>query len=712
MQRFVSIPVVGNLLADRYQVIEVLDADAFGKTYIAEDTHSLSQHKCFVKQLSLALERANCPNFTRHLFAIEAETLEQLGHHEQIPQPIDCFEYERELFLVQEYIEGETLSNQLPTGKHGTWAQEECLTMLQDVLGVLDFIHDRGLIHCAIAPENLIRRKSDGKWMVLNFSAIRAIQDTPATKPGQFVITVPIGTFGYLPPEQLTGHPQPNSDIYALGLIAIQALTGLHPSQIEIDPTLGELRWQHAVRGDLDPKTIAVLAKMVSHHAKQRYQSASEVLKALQLPHALSSPTLSVVGTAIAETEESEPIEAMRQRSRYANDMTSTQVGEDAPKEPLRERSRASNSEESAEVTPDAASEDAAPPSRANPTPKPAFSWFKSNRPMPSLFVVSIWAAIALNALVITGGLTALLHLSATDDGNEVLARARQEYHAGDFEDAIALAESIPTFSSAYYNAQSELEQWQVDWQNAARQYAIAEKAFQEQRWLDTIRAAQTIPEIIFWQEKSAPLVTQATAAVAGQTPQWLQEAYDRASERDFAAALKLLQQIPPGTPVYDTAQAKIAEYGEKERIKLKAEAHRLIQKAYQRAQARDFEGAIQLLEQIPEAAPTYTLVRQKIAEYREKQQMKANRLLQSAYNRAQVKDYAGALQYLKKIPKHTAAYDTARVKQVEYTRLRRQKRKRTSTAMLDPSFRESRPSMTFNPGEQLQEIDFSTPIA
>ncbi|MBK4728680.1 serine/threonine protein kinase [Oxynema sp. CENA135] len=692
MQRFVSIPVVGNLLADRYQVIEVLDADAFGKTYIAEDTHSLSQHKCFVKQLSLALERANCPNFTRHLFAIEAQTLEQLGHHEQIPQLIDCFEYEQELFLVQEYIEGEILSNQLPTGKHRTWAPEECLTMLQDVLGVLDFIHDRGLIHCAIAPENLIRRQSDGKWMLLNFGAIRGIQNTPATKPGQFVITVPLGTFGYLPPEQLTGHPQPNSDIYALGLIAIQALTGLHPSQIEIEPTRGELRWQHAVRGEVEPKAIAVLAKMVSNHAKQRYQSASEVLKALQLPHAVANPTLSVVGTAIEETEENEPIEA--------NALTSSQVGDDAP------------SEESAEVAPDAASEDAARPSRANSTPKPAFSWFKSNRPMPSLFVVSIWAAIALNALVITGGLTALLHLSATDDGNEVLARARQEYHAGDFEDAIALAESIPTFSSAYYNAQSELEQWQVDWQNAARQYAIAEKAFQEQRWLDTIRAAQTIPEIIFWQEKSAPLVTQATAAVAGQTPQWLQEAYDRANERDFAAALKLLQQIPPGTPVYDTAQAKIAEYGEKERIKLKAEAHRLIQKAYQRAQARDFEGAIQLLEQIPEAAPTYTLVRQKIAEYREKQQMKANRLLQSAYNRAQVKDYAGALQYLKKIPKHTAAYDTARVKQVEYTRLRRQKRKRTSTAMLDPSFRESRPSMTFNPGEQLQEIDFSTPIA
>ncbi|QIZ72516.1 serine/threonine protein kinase [Oxynema aestuarii] len=683
MQRFVSIPVVGNLLADRYQVIEVLDADAFGKTYIAEDTHSLGQHKCFVKQLSLALERANCPNFTRHLLTIEAQTLEQLGHHEQIPQLIDCFEYEQELFLVQEYIEGETLSNQLPTGKHGTWAPEECLTMLQDVLGVLDFIHDRGLIHCAIAPENLIRRQSDGKWMLLNFGAIRGIQNAPVTKPGQFVITVPLGTFGYLPPEQLTGHPQPNSDIYALGLIAIQALTGLHPSQIEIEPTRGELRWQHAVRGDIEPKAIAVLAKMVSNHAKQRYQSASEVLKALQLPHAVANPTLSVVGTAIEESDESE-------RSRPLN----------------------RNSEESTEVTPQAASEDAARPSRENSTPKPAFSGFKSNRPMPSLFVVSIWAAIALNALVITGGLTALLHLSATDDGNEVLARARQEYHAGDFEDAIALAESIPTFSSAYYNAQSELEQWQVDWQNAARQYAIAEKAFQEQRWLDTIRAAQTIPEIIFWQEKSAPLVTQATAAVAGQTPQWLQEAYDRASERDFAAALKLLQQIPPGTPVYDTAQAKIAEYGEKERIKLKAEAHQLIQKAYQRAQVRDFEGAIQLLEQIPEAAPTYALVRQKIAEYREKQQIKGNRLLQSAYNRAKVKDYAGALQYLKKIPEHTAAYDTARVKRVEYTRLRRQKRKRTSTAILDPSFRESRPSVAFNPGEQLQEIDLSTPIA
>ncbi|MEH1887959.1 MAG: serine/threonine protein kinase [Nostoc sp.] len=267
--------MIGKLLDHRYQVIRVLAMGGFGQTYIAQDTRRPGNPICVVKHLKPGTD-PRVFDTAKRLFHSEAETLEKLGNHDQIPRLLAYFDENQEFYLVQEYIEGHTLAEELIPGKH--WSESQVVQLLQEVLEILEFVHRQGVIHRDIKPDNIIRRASDNKLVLVDFGAVKQLRTQLVTVGGQPSPTVVIGTPGYMPTEQGQGKPRPNSDIYSLGIIAIQALTGLSATELQEDPETGEIIWQQSVT--LNYRLAAVLSKMVYYHFKDRYQNATEALQA------------------------------------------------------------------------------------------------------------------------------------------------------------------------------------------------------------------------------------------------------------------------------------------------------------------------------------------------------------------------------------------------------------------------------------------------
>lgn len=270
--------MLGKLLDGRYHVNQILGAGGFGRTYLAQDTRRPGNPICVVKHLQPANRDPNFLETARRLFTSEAETLEQLGNHDQIPRLLAYFEEDQEFYLVQEFIEGHTLSQELPPGQR--WEEGRVIELLQEVLTILDFVHHHGVIHRDIKPDNLIRRKSDHKLVLVDFGAVKQIRSQLASNYGSVNNTVAVGTPGYMSSEQAMGQPRPSSDIYGLGIIGIQALTGRMPIELQEDLNTGEILWQHLV--PVSRGLANILSQMLRYHFKERYHSAGEALQALR----------------------------------------------------------------------------------------------------------------------------------------------------------------------------------------------------------------------------------------------------------------------------------------------------------------------------------------------------------------------------------------------------------------------------------------------
>ncbi|NET32365.1 MAG: CHASE2 domain-containing protein [Cyanothece sp. SIO1E1] len=269
--------MLGTLLANRYKILRVLGAGGFGQTYVAEDTQNSDWPICVVKHLKPASNEPQFLEVARRLFDTEVDTLSRLGEHEQIPQLLDSFEDDSEFYLVQEFIEGTSFSDELTAGKKLN--ESEAIEFLEGLLSVLEFIHTRQVIHRDVKPSNIIRRQHDGKLVLIDFGAVKEIRTQLLSGSGQTGFTVGIGTQGYTPSEQLAGKPRFSSDIYALGVTVIQALTGLSPTQLPEDPYTSEIRWRGLT--EVSEGLAILLNKMVRQYVNHRYQTANEVLKDL-----------------------------------------------------------------------------------------------------------------------------------------------------------------------------------------------------------------------------------------------------------------------------------------------------------------------------------------------------------------------------------------------------------------------------------------------
>ncbi|MBC6480412.1 MAG: protein kinase [Hormoscilla sp. GM7CHS1pb] len=264
------------ILDGRYKITAKLVECTFGKTFRAEDLRRYD-HPCVVKQLKLA----SCPQAQR-LFKTEAEILLALGTHDQIPQLLAYFEENGKFYLVQEYIAGHPLINELVPGQ--PLSEADVMSLLLQLLAVLEAVHSRNVIHRDIKPDNIIRRDADGKLILIDFGAVKILssQSNPA-------LTIAIGTTGYMPNEQISGKPTLSSDVYAVGMVGIQAITGIFPTSLPKDRDTSEVVWRDRAR--VSPKLAEVLEKMVRYDYRQRYPSAKEALAAVR---ALPTPPVTL----------------------------------------------------------------------------------------------------------------------------------------------------------------------------------------------------------------------------------------------------------------------------------------------------------------------------------------------------------------------------------------------------------------------------------
>jgi serine/threonine protein kinase len=554
--------MIGKVLQGRYQVVQTLGAGVFGETYVAVDIDNPENPKCVVKQLKVISSQPSYLQTLRLRFLTETETLKQLGHHKQIPELISCFEEHERFYLVQEYVEGHALTAELPINPHlgYLWSESEVIEFLQDVLSILDFVHTQGVIHCDVKPENLIRRACDGKLVLIDFGSIQPIdfEIADAVLP---LHRIPVTSLGYIPPEQFIGQTQPNSDIYALGMIAIQALTGLTPLQLKVDPQTNEILWRFQ-NTPVSDYLAAVISQMIRYNHKNRFKLAGEALRALQqMPVESRHPEILDVEYTLSEQDE-----------------------DGQPKDKLNDN-------------------------RNSPSP--------STSPL----LTGMKVGLAANSLVMGFGVYSIVHNTPAYSETETLYKATEEYHSGDLQGAIALAKSIPLSSNIYPEAQSSIDEWQKQWQNASEQYDAAEQAFKDGRWADVLRAASQVPDILHWQSKTSPLVEQAQINIEAQTKDLLAKAYEKALLKDFNSALDYLSQIPEETSAGAIVQQKLAEYNQKKSVR----AAYFLQKAYNKAAERDFEEAVKLLQQVPKDTPVYATAQAKLVEYAQKQRIVQN---------------------------------------------------------------------------------------
>ena len=263
------------LLVGRYKIIDFLARGGFGETYRAVDKQKFDS-PCFIKQFKPAYaNETSALQIARRLFYSEAEILNKLGNHNQIPMLFAYFEQEAEFYLVQELIEGNPINQELTDGK--SWEQEQVVHLFTEVLEVLSFVHSQGVIHRDVKPHNLIRRREDNKLVLVDFGAVKQIRNVNLIDVNQQ--TIAIGTQGYTAPEQLVGRPNFSSDIYSLGLVGIQALTGINPHYLEQDRD-GEFIWQQDIQ--ISEQLAFIISKMVRYRASERYQSATEVLASVR----------------------------------------------------------------------------------------------------------------------------------------------------------------------------------------------------------------------------------------------------------------------------------------------------------------------------------------------------------------------------------------------------------------------------------------------
>lgn len=271
-------------LGGRYRIRQPLGSGGFGQTFSAQDLHLPGHPLCVVKQLQPQVSSAEELQTARRLFDTEAQTLYKLGSHPQIPGLLAHFEEDQEFYLAQEYIEGHSLADELGT----PWNEAQVTAFLGDLLGILAFVHSHGVIHRDIKPSNLIRRASDNRIVLIDFGAVKQVSNQATALRSHLSHTISIGTQGYMPSEQVAGRPQFSSDIYAVGILGIQALTGYPPTELHPAPNSGELEWQHHAP-KAHPALVEVLDTMVRYDFRTRYTTAAEALAALRgLPPQLS----------------------------------------------------------------------------------------------------------------------------------------------------------------------------------------------------------------------------------------------------------------------------------------------------------------------------------------------------------------------------------------------------------------------------------------
>nr|WP_176453316.1 serine/threonine-protein kinase [Pseudanabaena sp. SR411] len=284
-----------------YEAIALIGQGGMGRTFEARDLGRFGQ-PCAIKQFSPQFRDPNLMNKAISLFESEAAQLQVLGSHPQIPELMAYFEEDGCLYLVQELIEGENLYNELQS--QGIFSEAKICQLLEDILPVLQFIHDRQVIHRDIKPDNIVRKKEKGKrkksnsqlpstnspqsnLVLVDFGAAKAITSDTANRTGTL-----IGSAEYVAPEQARGKAVTQSDLYSLGVTCIHLLTGISPFDL-YDDVSDRWIWRENLQTSISSHLANILDRLLERAISNRYHSANEVLHDLQSLVNLSSSGIS-----------------------------------------------------------------------------------------------------------------------------------------------------------------------------------------------------------------------------------------------------------------------------------------------------------------------------------------------------------------------------------------------------------------------------------
>jgi serine/threonine protein kinase len=260
-------------LKERYRAIKPIGQGGFGRTFLAVDEDKPSKPRCVIKQFYPQAQGTNTVQKAVELFNQEAVQLDELGKHPQIPELFAYFTQDDRQYLVQEFIDGQNLSQEL--AHRGAFSEAEIWQLLNDLLPVLQFCHAREVIHRDIKPENIILRGRDSKLVVVDFGASKSATGTALNRTG-----TSIGSPEYVAPEQMRGRAIFASDIYSLGATCINLLTRRSPFD-SYDTNNDTWIWQKYLQTPVSHPLNRILSKMLESIPMRRYQTVDDVLKDL-----------------------------------------------------------------------------------------------------------------------------------------------------------------------------------------------------------------------------------------------------------------------------------------------------------------------------------------------------------------------------------------------------------------------------------------------
>jgi serine/threonine protein kinase len=260
-------------VAERYRAVAVMGQGGFGRTLRGVDEHLPSRPACAIKQfmpIAWSIPADEFADKAFELFQQEAIRLDQLGEHDQIPRLLAHVSQEQHWYLVQEFIAGNTLSQELT--EQGCFQEAQIWELLAELLPVLAYLNRQQVIHRDIKPDNILRRQPDRKLVLVDFGAAKFATATLLNQTGTM-----ISSAGYTAPEQLLGRAVPASDLYSLGATCIHLLTGIPPYEL-YDSDEAAWSWQAHLSQPVSSKLSQVLTRLLQPPLKQRYPSAEAAL--------------------------------------------------------------------------------------------------------------------------------------------------------------------------------------------------------------------------------------------------------------------------------------------------------------------------------------------------------------------------------------------------------------------------------------------------
>ncbi|MBD2097498.1 serine/threonine protein kinase [Trichocoleus sp. FACHB-591] len=282
------------VLGDRYCALEPIGQGGFGRTFLALDDYKPSKPRCVIKQCFPLPQSIRNPIKAAELFRLEAVRLEELGHHPQIPELLAYFQQDQFQYLIQEFIDGATLEQEV--AQNGVFNETQIRQLLSDLLPVLQFVHEHHVIHRDIKPTNIIRRRTDQQLVLVDFGAAKSASSADLSRTG-----TSIGSPAFVSPEQAMGKAIFASDLYSLGVTCIYLLTHTHPSDL-FDSEEGTWLWQPHLKQPISGDLGQILDRLLQSATKKRYQSAIAALQDLQAP-ALSLTPASNRATAADQAD-------------------------------------------------------------------------------------------------------------------------------------------------------------------------------------------------------------------------------------------------------------------------------------------------------------------------------------------------------------------------------------------------------------------------